>query len=299
MTALRPAIAVHRLGRIPWRQAAPAVGAAVAFGILFAQPIQTLVRDWWNSPDAGHGLLLTPIAIWLMWKSGRHPHARPQAALGLVVLVAAVALRYLSGLAAELFTMRLSLLGAALGAIVFVAGWRQLARWWLPIMLLALSVPVPDVLIGTLALPLQLAASQFGAMLLDWRHVPVNLAGNVIHLPGQSLFVTEACSGLRSLTALLALALLIGGLWLRSPWTRAAIALAAIPVAMLLNGVRIFLTGFLVHFVDPGLGEGVMHYTEGWFMFVFAFVALAGLAWLLVRLEGRRPTTPMAQQAAA
>jgi EpsI family protein len=32
------------------------------------------------------------------------------------------------------------------------------------------------------------------------RHVPVRLAGNVIQLPGRTLFVTEACSGLRSLT---------------------------------------------------------------------------------------------------
>jgi hypothetical protein len=43
-----------------------------------------------------------------------------------------VLLRYLSGLAAELFTMRLSLLMGAAGLVLFWYGWRQLLHWWLP-----------------------------------------------------------------------------------------------------------------------------------------------------------------------
>jgi exosortase len=122
--------------------------------------------------------------------------------------------------------------------------------------------------------------------------VPVRLAGNVLLLPGQSLFVTEACSGLRSLTALLALAVLVGGLWLRTVWARAVVVAAAIPIAMMLNGLRVFLTGFFVYYVDPGLGEGVMHYTEGWFMFMIAFAILGAVAWLLGKLERLGRATP-------
>jgi len=267
-----------------WRLAAPVVGAAIAFGALFWQPLTTLVRDWWSDPDAGHGLLLGPLALALAWRSGL-ARAHPQPALGLVIVLAAVLLRYASDLAAELYAMRLSMLMAAAGVIVFWRGLPQLARWWLPACLLALSVPLPQVVLGTLAFPLQLKASQLGAALLAGRDVPVLLAGNVIHLPGQSLFVTEACSGLRSLTALLSLGLLIGGLWLRSPAGRVAILLAAVPVAILLNGLRIFLTGFLVYYVNPSLGQGLMHFSEGWVMFVLAFLILGGLAWVMARLE--------------
>src|SRR6185295_18119367 len=148
-------------------------------------------------------------------------------------------------------------------------------------------VPLPAVVLGSLALPLQLKASQWGAALLKLRHVPVRLAGNVLYLPGRSLFVTEACSGLRSLTSLLALGLLIGGLWLKSAWSRVALVLVAIPVAMVLNAIRIFLTGFFVHFVDPRLAEGIMHVTEGWAIFVVAFIILALIAWLLTSVERR------------
>lgn len=266
------------------RELAPLLVAAVAFAILFAEPARLLLRDWWNDPEAGHGLLLGPLALWLAWKRGL-VESRPQRALGLVVLLGGVALRYMSGLAAELFTMRASMLIATVALILFFRGWAQVRRWWLPLALLALSIPLPAIVLSTLAFPLQLKASQLGAALLEMRYVPVQVAGNVIHLPGRTLFVTEACSGLRSLTSLIALGVLIGGLWLRAPLLRVLLVALAIPVAMILNGIRIFLTGFLVYFVDPSLGEGFMHYTEGWATFVVAFAILGATAWLLTKAE--------------
>jgi len=51
--------------------------------------------------------------------------------------------------------------------------------------------------------------------------------------------------------------------------------------------VRVFLTGFLVYFVDPKLGEGFMHVTEGWLLFVVAFAMLGAIAWLASSIERR------------
>ncbi len=272
--------------RLPLSEAGPYLVAAVAFAVLFWDPMRTLVRDWWNDPEAGHGLLLGPLALFFAYKRGFVSAARPQIWLGITILGGAVALRYMSGLAAELFTMRISMLMAVVGIIVYFAGVRQVMHWWLPLTLLVLSVPLPSVVLSSLAFPLQLEASQLGAALLESRHVPVRLAGNVIHLPGRTLFVTEACSGLRSLTALIALGVLIGGLWLRSPFLRVLLVMITIPVAMMLNGIRIFLTGFFVYFVDPALGEGFMHYTEGWAIFAVAFILLGATAWVLSKGEG-------------
>ena len=270
----------------------PRVVAAAAFLILFRSPVEGTLRLWLTDPDAGHGLLLAPLAFFLAWRQGLAGDRRAQPTLGAALLLGAVLLRYVSGLATELFSMRISAVGALFALVVFAWGLRQLARWWLPATLLVLAIPLPELLIGSLALPLQFRASRMGAALLEWRNVPVELAGNVIRLPGHTLFVTEACSGLRSLSALLALGFLIGGLWLRTVWARAALVLAAVPIAMLLNSVRIFLTGFAVYFIDPALGRGVMHYTEGWAMFVAAFAALGvtglALAWG-ERLLRRRP----------
>lgn len=249
------------------------------------RPAQLLFDAWWNDPNSGHGLLLGPLAIYLAWKAGRAPGAAAQPLLGVAILVAAVVFRYASDLAAELFIMRGSMILAAAGLVVFYAGMRQALHWWLPFVLLGLSVPIPEVILNTVALPLQFTASKIGAEMLEWRKIPVLLTGNVIRIPGQELFVAEACSGLRSLTALLSLSVLLGAMFLRYWPLRILLIALAIPIAVIINGVRIFLTGFLVLFVSPEMGQGFMHTSEGMVMFGAAFVITGMVTWMLSKGE--------------
>ena len=200
-------------------------------------------------------------------------------------------IRLLGGLAAEFFTQRFSIWVALLGLVVFCFGWRQVRHWWLPLTLLVLAIPLPALVTNQLAIPLQFEASRLGTALIRWRHIPVRTAGNVIQLPQSTLFVAEACSGLRSLSALIALGVMIGGMYLRTTVGRIAIVFLAIPLAILLNGIRIFLTAFLVYFVSPESGQGFMHTSEGFAMFVVALGCLAGIATaarLLERTLSRR-----------
>jgi exosortase len=268
----------------------PPIVTGLAFVVLFLDPATLLVRDWWTNPEAGHGLLLAPVAGWLAWKKGWVGVAHPSAGLGLLILVGAVLLRTVSELAAELFTMRFSMVAAAVGLVVYYRGVRQALAWWLPFVLLALAIPLPELVTSTIALPLQFRASRMGAALLEWRQVPVRLTGNVIEIPGHRLFVTEACSGLRSLTALLSIGFLMGGLWLTRFWSRALLIVLAIPIAVVINGVRVFLTGFLVYFVDPKMGEGFMHMTEGWLLFLVSLVLIGVAAAVLAFIEKKGGT---------
>lgn len=283
MTAVQEAAPRARVW--PGRAGVPFALAAAAFIALFAQPALLLARDWWNDSEAGHGLLLAPLAVWLAWRDRPPRPLAPNPLLGTTLLVAAVLLRYVAGLAAELFSLRFSIVLALAGLTVFWLGERQLRRWWLPFALLTLSIPLPALVTNALTLPLQFKASALGAALLEWRHVPVRLSGNVIQLPGRQLFVTEACSGIRSLVALLSLGVLVGGLWLRTPIGRLAVLALAVPVAVVVNAVRVFLTGFLVYFLNPAMGEGFMHLTEGWLLFLVAFSVLAAGAWGVGAIE--------------
>ena len=205
--------------------------------------------------------------------------------VGLGILLVAVGMRVVGGMAAEQYTMRLSMVAALAGLTVFHLGIRQLRTWWLPFSLLVLAIPLPEVILSALALPLQLEASELGASLLRARHVPVALTGNVIRIPGHELFVTEACSGLRSLTALLSLAVLLGGTSLQYAASRSLLIAVAIPIAIIVNGARIFVTGFTVHFVGVETGTGIFHATEGWAMFVIAFLALSVITAVGVSVE--------------
>jgi len=253
----------------------------VTFAVLFAKPATLMFDAWWNDPNSGHGLLLVPLSLWFAFKSGIVKGAKGQTGLGIAMLVFAVFCRYAADLAAELFIMRSSMLIALAGLVVFYGGIRQLIHWWLPFTLTALSIPIPEVILNTVALPLQFTASRIGAGLLAARKIPVLLTGNVIHIPGQELFVAEACSGLRSLTALISLGVLLGALFLKYWPTRLVLVLATIPIAILINGFRVFLTGFLVLYVSPEMGKGFMHTGEGMVTFGGALMLSGLLTWVL------------------
>ncbi|MEP6763188.1 MAG: exosortase/archaeosortase family protein [Gemmatimonadaceae bacterium] len=267
------------------KAAVAAAVTAVLFGILFAHPAQLLLDAWWNDPNSGHGLLLFPLALYLAWKEGKVKDATPQLGFGVLILLLAVISRYAADLAAELFIMRGSMILAAAGLVVCYGGFRQLMHWWLPFALVSLSVPIPEVVLNSIALPLQFNASKIGAALLRSREIPIMLQGNVIRMPGQELFVAEACSGLRSLTALLSLGVLLGALFLRTWPLRLVLIFLTIPIAILINGVRIFATGFLVYFVSPEMGQGFMHTSEGMVMFGGAFLITGIVTWLMSKGE--------------
>lgn len=289
-----PRIQLHSLWRV---ERVPALVTSLFFALLFAQPFSTLVRDWWSLPEAGHGLLLAPVAMWLAWKSGIRADASPNRMLGLAVLILAVFVRCAAGLAAELFTMRGSMVMALAGLTIYNFGVRQVIHWWLPFALASLAIPLPELVTQALALPLQFRASRMGAALLQMRSVPVQLSGNVIRLPGHELFVTEACSGLRSLTALLSVGVLMSAMFLRTTIARIVLVCLAIPIAIVVNGIRVFLTGFLVYFVSPALGKGFMHLTEGWLLFLVSLATLGALAWIGRLTE--RATLPAAAEPGA
>jgi exosortase len=104
--------------------------------------------------------------------------------------------------------------------------------------------------------------------------VPVLREGNVLLLPGRALEVAEACSGIRSLLSLLMLAIVLGYFTERRTGPRVAIALAAVPIAVIANAIRVAGTGLASYWISPAAAEGFFHTFSGWLMFV---VALAGL----------------------
>ena len=188
---------------------------AALFVVCFAPVIYGLIVAWLTIPDAAHGILIAPVAVWLAWKSGVVAEAQPARWAGAILILVAV-LANLFGRVAGVETIpRAAFLMALVGLTLWFTGWRQILAWWLPFVLIALTIPLPESIIASMTLPLQETAAKMGAAMLSWRHIPVLLSGNVIRLPGHTLFVSEACSGLRSLTALLSMAILVGALFLK------------------------------------------------------------------------------------
>lgn len=257
------------------------------FVLCFGVTLIDLVRAWITNPDSAHGLLIAPVCVWLVFKIGRKAGAAPAVWTGIAVLTLAVVASVLGRAIGMATLSRAALVLALVGIALWSGGWRQLLALWLPFVLFVLTIPFPDSLILAITMPLQGIAAQIGAEMLSWRNIPVSLSGNVIQLPGHSLFVSEACSGLRSLTALVSMAILIGAIFLKHSLTRILMVFTSIVLAIVVNGVRVFLTGFLVYFVNPALGEGFMHLSEGYLLFLVSLSALGGITWLYKQGEDR------------
>ena len=268
------------------RASLPAITVGL-FVLCFAPVIWGLIDAWLNLPDAAHGILIAPVAVWLAWRTGIVADAKPAQWTGAAIVVFSVVAALLGRVAGVDTVPRAAFWLGVFGLVLWYGGWRQVVAWWLPLLLLGLTIPLPESIIASLTFPLQGVAARLGAAMLSTRHIPVLLAGNVIHLPGHTLFVSEACSGLRSLTALLSMAVLVGALFLKYPISRVLMVALAVGLAIVVNGVRIFMTGFLVFFVDPKLGEGFMHLTEGYLLFLVSLAVLAALTWGFTRVERR------------
>jgi exosortase len=247
-----------------------------AVGWLYSGTLPALVRQWAHDGDYSHGFFVVPLAAFFVWERRdalRRAARRPSSA-GLVVLAGSLLCFIAGQLGAELFLSRVSLIGVLAGLVLFVAGTHHLRILAFPLAFLVLMVPLPEIIFNRITFPLQMVASRLGETAIAASGIPVLREGNILVLPGRTLEVAEACSGIRSLMTLIMLAIVVGYFSERRTSMRVAIVLAAVPIAVLANAIRVAGTGLMSHWVGPAAADGFFHGFSGWIVFV---VALAGL----------------------
>lgn len=266
---------------------------ALVFLLCYGTTLRGLAMDWWTDPDYSFGLV-TPVAIaYVVFgrrQSLRDTPLAPSTRAGLA-LVALSQLIFLAGYAAaEFFLQRSSMVVLFAGIILSVVGWGWLKRLVLPLCLLELAIPLPTVLLQSISMPLQLVASWGAEMLLRLIGLSVYRSGNILQLPHQLLNVSQACSGLRSLACLVALALVLVSLSRLQSWSRMLFVASAACVAILANALRVTGTGILSQYAGRSSIQGLWHSFEGWFVFVLSFLLLsAELLYLQRILTPSRP----------
>jgi exosortase len=253
---------------------------------IYGQVVIGLGRQWVTDADAAHALICVPLAIGFavarrdeLRRTLRRPHAA-----GLALAAGALGLLLVGRLGAELFLTRFSLVVFLAGSVVFLSGWRHLRILAFPFALLLLSVPVPAVLVAQVTLPLQLFASAGAESSLQAMSIPIFRDGNILVLPNATLQVAEACSGIRSLVSLVALALIIARTTEHRTWARMLIVLSAAPVAVLVNALRVTTTAAGTYWYGIGASEGFVHELVGVGMFMIALALVMSCGRGIARL---------------
>lgn len=99
----------------------------------------------------------------------------------------------------------------------------------------------------------------------------------MITLANTSLEVAEACSGIRSLMALLALGVVFAHMAGKTLWHKALLIVSCLPIAIVVNALRVSATGVLAHYYGIAVAEGFFHEFSGFVMFGMAFILLFAL----------------------
>ncbi len=273
------------------------IGSAVIglTAAVYAPVLYHLVLHWKIVPDYSHGFLVAPLSVYFAWERKREL-ARVEIEgswWGLVPLVLGVAALSIGRLGVELTAMRSGFVLSLIGMVLLLFGREIFRILTFPLLFLFLMVPLPQSLVNVVAFPLQLMAAGAAVDALQALGIPALVEGNIIHLAHAKLFVADACSGLRSLMALLTLGVVFAYFFRRNNVERLVLIASTIPIAIFVNAVRVALTGILTHHYGEDMATGVIHEFQGMITFSVAFVLLlleASLIGWIRRDRGARLT---------
>ena len=235
-----------------------------------------LVSDWATDSNYSHGFLVPIISAYLIWRKRKELAAieiSPSKA-GLAIIIAGLILFILGNGASEYFTVRISLVVTIFGLALYFFGGPMIKRTWFELLFLVFMIPIPYVIYFSATFPMQLLASKVTVAVLNLIGMPVVRQGNIIHLPEHSLEVAEACSGMRSLVSLLALGAIYAYLTQKRFSAKAILFLSTIPIAVLGNVFRVFITALIVYTTELNITEEPIHSIMGATVFVIAFIFL-------------------------
>ncbi|MEI6475818.1 MAG: exosortase/archaeosortase family protein [Planctomycetota bacterium] len=141
--------------------------------------------------------------------------------------------------------------------------------------------------------------SAIGAdILLNTLGIDTDRVGNVltVHMSDGTthpLNVAEACSGMRTLMAFLAIGVALAALGLPRWWQRVLLVVAGIPISLFVNVLRVASLGML-SMVDTNFSTGEFHSMVGLIWLVPAFLLFLGVMWVIRNMvdDGQAPPSP-------
>ncbi|SRR5581483_9536323 len=288
------------------------IAIALALAFLYFTVLLKLGNDWWHDENYSHGLLIPFVIAFIIWQERKQIgewKAQPATWLGATGIAVSLLGLWAGTAGAELFVQRASLVLMLASIVVYFFGFRFIRFVAVPLVLLVLSIPIPQIIFNRIAFPLQLFASRCAVAAMSFLSIPVLRQGNVIELmplgasEPKKLAVVEACSGIRSLMTLVTLALVYA--YFTRPTvletsdanarirtqtkvyaTLRAIVLviAAVPIAILTNALRVSGTGVLAHYYGTRVADGFFHSFSGWVIYIVAAIMLFGTGWVIDRL---------------
>ena len=248
----------------------------------------------WNSEEYSHAVLIPVVGAYMtLLNQSSSGQSRPGSRYwGLALLSLAVLMLLLAHYGKMISLYGFSFLAMTYSLFLVLAGWETARQNWSALLLLTFMVPLPTVLFTGMSNSLQLVSSGLAAWVIELFGITVHLEGNIIDIGIMQMQVVEACSGLRYLLPLMALAYIVAVFHRASVIRGALLLLAAIPITVFMNSLRIALTAVFAEYIGINTAEGFLHDFEGWVIFLPALGLLVLFSLVMAKIAGEKGGSP-------
>jgi exosortase A len=257
---------------------AMAAGLLVVLG-MFSGTWQAMARVWMVSETFGHGMLVAPISLWLVWRQREQlAQIQPRASWWGFLLLALSCFGWLVAELAGINVVAQAAVTAMIPSLVLaICGWTVAWSIVFPLAFLFFMVPAGEALNP----PLMEGTADAVVWAVGASGIPIFRDGLHFALPTGQWSVVEACSGLRYVLASAVLGSLFAYLNFTSFRKRAIFFASTMLLALIGNWMRAYLIVLVGHFSQMKYGTGDDHIVYGWVFFglvMFAVFAM-GSRW--------------------
>ena len=239
--------------------------------IFFATTL-SMVEVWNNDGSYGHGFLIFPISIWLIFQHRHKVNSyvlKPEPKAFLLFII--VAFLWLIAKVVDVqLVQQLSLIALILTSILIIFGHALFVLLSFPLFFLFLAVPMGQSLIQ----PMMVLTADFTVAAVQLVGIPIYRDGLLFSLPSGDWSVVEACSGVRYIITSFTLGTLYAYITYRSNAKRVSFVVIAVVVSAIANGVRAFGIVLIGHFSEMQYGTGGDHTFYGWILYGLVILTL-------------------------
>lgn len=277
----------------PWPLVASFAVIACAFVGLFHFFLMQQGRISWGSADWQHAYFVPLISLYMLWQwRDRIMALRPMLFWpGLIPLVLSVPcyLLFQIGALSNHMGQGIAMLLGLFGVLLLLLGPRMIQPLFLPLAFLVFGITVSEMIMIEITFRLQGLAAHGGYVVLNLIGIATDIDGHTLKVTDPKsgavipLNIAEACSGMRMLIAFLALGVAVALVGLRHWWQRIALISAGVPVALVMNILRVAVLGVL-SMSNPNWAKGQAHMFIGFVLLIGAFLLFLAIAWVLQKV---------------
>jgi exosortase len=276
-----------------WKSSAlwPNLVIILGCALLVVPTMADVARDTWSSEQGGHGPIVIATGLWALWRELKIAETgwrSGKLSIGLPLLALCVSIFIVARITGILEIEAFSMYGALVAGAYLLFGGALLRAIWFPLVYLAFALPPPDTVVAAVTQPIKIAISSSAVSLLHAAGYPIANSGVIIQIGQYQLLVAAACAGLNSIVTLTALCLFY--VYLRHRSNMLAfflVAIAAIPVAIISNFVRVLVLILVTYYFGDAAAQGFIHDFAGLLMFTVALLTIFGIDQLASPLFSR------------